>query len=88
MKGNEVLRLIMEGIDPSILADDHAFAEASGDDTRTSKEYYWLKRYIQYCYQLPSVNVSSTMSILQESYVKIRQDMKRQSNEMKLGRQQ
>ncbi|KAG5593618.1 hypothetical protein H5410_034850 [Solanum commersonii] len=60
----------------------HASAEASRDDTRTSKEYNWLKRYIQYCKTNCHPRLSdSAASMLQESYVKIRQDMRRQSNE-------
>ncbi|KAF3679863.1 DNA replication licensing factor MCM5 [Capsicum annuum] len=60
----------------------HASAEASRDDTRTMKEYNWLKRYIQYCKANCHPRLSdSAASMLQESYVKIRQDMRRQSNE-------
>ncbi|KAJ8562231.1 hypothetical protein K7X08_011522 [Anisodus acutangulus] len=60
----------------------HTSAEASRDDTRTSKEYNWLKRYIQYCKTNCHPRLSdSAASMLQESYVKIRQDMRRQSNE-------
>ncbi|MCD9559835.1 minichromosome maintenance protein 5 [Datura stramonium] len=55
----------------------HASAEASRDDTRTSKEYNWLKRYIQYCKTNCHPRLSdSAASMLQESY-----DMRRQSNE-------
>ncbi|CAN4113156.1 unnamed protein product [Withania somnifera] len=59
----------------------HASAEASRDDTKT-KEYNWLKRYIQYCRANCHPRLSdAAASRLQESYVKIRQDMRRQSNE-------
>ncbi|OIS97175.1 PREDICTED: DNA replication licensing factor MCM5 [Nicotiana attenuata] len=60
----------------------HASAEASRDDTRTSKEYNWLKRYIQYCRTNCHPRLSpAAASMLQESYVKIRQQMRRQSND-------
>ncbi|KAL7190947.1 hypothetical protein ACSBR2_023090 [Camellia fascicularis] len=60
----------------------HASAGATMGDTKTSKEYNWLKRYIQYCRTECHPRLSdSAATMLQESYVKIRQDMRRQSNE-------
>ncbi|GAA0157607.1 DNA metabolism protein [Lithospermum erythrorhizon] len=63
----------------------HASAGATrGDrgDTRTSKEYNWLKRYIQYCRTLCHPRLSpNAAKMLQEKYVKIRQDVRRQANE-------
>ncbi|KAH7841952.1 hypothetical protein Vadar_024731 [Vaccinium darrowii] len=56
----------------------HASAGATrGETTRVSKEDNWLKRYEP----LPNVALSIYATMLQESYVKIRQDMRRQSNE-------
>ncbi|KAH7860671.1 hypothetical protein Vadar_016566 [Vaccinium darrowii] len=61
----------------------HASAGATrGETTRVSKEDNWLKRYIQYCRTECKPRLSdSAATMLQESYVKIRQDMRRQSNE-------
>ncbi|KAI8018718.1 DNA replication licensing factor MCM5 [Camellia lanceoleosa] len=61
----------------------HASAGATMGDTKTSKEYNWLKRYIQYCRTECHPRLSdSAATMLQESYVKIRKlDMRRQSNE-------
>ncbi|KAL1819710.1 hypothetical protein DCAR_0416014 [Daucus carota subsp. sativus] len=60
----------------------HASANAVTGDTKTSKEDNWLKRYIQYCRTVCRPRLSdSAATLLQESYVKIRQDMRRQANE-------
>ncbi|CAA3005115.1 DNA replication licensing factor MCM5 [Olea europaea subsp. europaea] len=60
----------------------HASASATTSDTRTSKEENWLKRYIHYCRTECHPRLSeSAASMLQQSYVKIRQDMRRQANE-------
>ncbi|KAI3443973.1 hypothetical protein Pfo_000638 [Paulownia fortunei] len=60
----------------------HASADAATSDTRTSKENNWLKRYIHYCRTECHPCLSeSAASRLHESYVKIRQDMRRQANE-------
>ncbi|KZV16445.1 DNA replication licensing factor mcm5-A-like [Dorcoceras hygrometricum] len=60
----------------------HASADAARNDSRTSKEDNWLKRYIHYartdCHPRLSESASST---LQESYINIRQAMRRQANE-------
>ncbi|XP_019170508.1 PREDICTED: DNA replication licensing factor MCM5 [Ipomoea nil] len=60
----------------------HVSADASSGDPRTTKEDNWLKRYIHYCRTMCYPRLSdSAASMLQESYVKIRQDMRRQANE-------
>lgn len=60
----------------------HASADSATGDTRTSKEYNWLKRYIHYCRTVCHPRLSeSAASGLQENYVRIRQDMRRQANE-------
>ncbi|KAL8037391.1 hypothetical protein ABFX02_11G036700 [Erythranthe guttata] len=60
----------------------HASADATATDSKTTKEDNWLKRYIHYCRTECHPRLSeSAASRLQESYVKIRQDMRRQSNE-------
>lgn len=60
----------------------HASANAATESRRTSKEDNWLKRYIQYCRTVCHPHLSnSAATLLQESYVKIRQDMRRQANE-------
>lgn len=60
----------------------HAYAGTTNDVTKTSKEYNWLKRYIQYCRtECHPCLTESAAKTLQESYVKIRQDMRKQSNE-------
>ncbi|CAH9093431.1 unnamed protein product [Cuscuta europaea] len=60
----------------------HSSAGASMGDPRNSKEDNWLKRYIHYCRTICHPRLSeSAASMLQESYVRIRQDMRRQANE-------
>ncbi|KAF3452998.1 hypothetical protein FNV43_RR03431 [Rhamnella rubrinervis] len=60
----------------------HASADASLDDSRASKEENWLKRYIQYCKRECQPRLSESAStLLQNHYVKIRQDMRQQANE-------
>ncbi|RZC94329.1 hypothetical protein C5167_031289 [Papaver somniferum] len=60
----------------------HSTAEAASDDTRTSKEDNWLKRYIQYCKKNCYPRLSeSAATVLQNSYIQIRQEMKQQANE-------
>ncbi|XP_047310879.1 DNA replication licensing factor MCM5 [Impatiens glandulifera] len=60
----------------------HASAGANIGDRKPTKEDNWLKRYIQYCRAECHPRLSdSAATLLQESYVKIRQDMKRQANE-------
>lgn len=61
----------------------HASADAaSSGDSRTSKEDNWLKRYIQYCRIQCHPRLSDSAStMLQNNYVKIRQDMRQQANE-------
>ncbi|KAK6942251.1 MCM, AAA-lid domain [Dillenia turbinata] len=54
----------------------HASADASLGDSRTSKEENWLKR--TECHPRLS---DSASTMLQNNYVKIRQDMRRQANE-------
>ncbi|KAA8546772.1 hypothetical protein F0562_003201 [Nyssa sinensis] len=52
----------------------HTSADVTATDTRTSKEYNWLKRYIQYCRTECHPRLSdSAATMLQESYVRIRQ---------------
>ncbi|CDP17257.1 unnamed protein product [Coffea canephora] len=55
----------------------HASANATMSDSRSSKEDNWLKRYIHYY----RTHCHPAASVLQENYVKIRQDMRRQANE-------
>ncbi|CAH9134424.1 unnamed protein product [Cuscuta epithymum] len=53
----------------------HSSAGASMGDPRNSKEDNWLKRYIHYCRTMCHPRLSeSAASMLQESYVRIRQD--------------
>ncbi|PON81283.1 DNA replication licensing factor Mcm [Trema orientale] len=60
----------------------HASADATLGDSRVAKEENWLKRYIQYCRTECHPRLSdSASSLLQNNYVKIRQDMRRQANE-------
>ncbi|RAL37740.1 unnamed protein product [Cuscuta campestris] len=60
----------------------HSSAAASLGETRNSKEDNWLKRYIQYCRTHCHPRLSEqAASMLQETYVRIRQDMRRQANE-------
>ncbi|KAF8393078.1 hypothetical protein HHK36_021319 [Tetracentron sinense] len=60
----------------------HASADAASSDTRAPKEENWLKRYIQYCRTECRPRLSdSAATMLQNNYVKIRQDMKQQANE-------
>ncbi|KAK9149833.1 hypothetical protein Scep_008590 [Stephania cephalantha] len=60
----------------------HASADATSTDHKPSKEDNWLKRYIQYCRTECHPRMSdSAASMLQNNYVKIRQDMRRQANE-------
>ncbi|CAK9170645.1 unnamed protein product, partial [Ilex paraguariensis] len=60
----------------------HASAHAANGETRTYIEDNWLKRYIHYCRTVCHPRLSdSAATMLQESYVKIRQDMRRQANE-------
>ncbi|XP_010245540.1 PREDICTED: DNA replication licensing factor MCM5 [Nelumbo nucifera] len=60
----------------------HASAGAASTDTRVSKEENWLKRYIQYCRTECHPRLSeSAATMLQNNYVKIRQDMRQQANE-------
>ncbi|XP_073067002.1 DNA replication licensing factor MCM5 [Primulina eburnea] len=60
----------------------HASADAASTDSRTSKEDNWLKRYIHYARTECHPRLSeSAASLLQERYVNIRQDMRRQANE-------
>ncbi|OVA12888.1 Mini-chromosome maintenance [Macleaya cordata] len=57
----------------------HSTADAVSSDTRTSKEENW---YIQYCRTECYPRLSdSAATVLQNSYVKIRQDMRQQANE-------
>ncbi|KAJ9548488.1 hypothetical protein OSB04_021031 [Centaurea solstitialis] len=59
----------------------HASAN-SANDPRDTKEDNWLKRYIQYCRTMSQPRLSdSAATLLQESYVRIRQDMRRKANE-------
>lgn len=60
----------------------HASAGAASTDTRTIKEENWLKRYIQYCKTECHPRLSDSAStMLQNNYVKIRQDMRQQAND-------
>ncbi|CAK9326524.1 unnamed protein product [Citrullus colocynthis] len=60
----------------------HASADATLGEHRASKEENWLKRYIQYCRTQCYPRLSESASImLQNNYVKIRQDMRQQANE-------
>ncbi|XP_062159056.1 DNA replication licensing factor MCM5 [Alnus glutinosa] len=60
----------------------HASANASMGESRTAKEDNWLKRYIQYCRTQCHPRLSESAStLLQNNYVKIRQDMRQQANE-------
>ncbi|KAK7265137.1 hypothetical protein RJT34_32753 [Clitoria ternatea] len=60
----------------------HASANATVGESRTSKEENWLKRYLQYCRTECHPRLSeSAASLLQNNYVKIRQDMRQQANE-------
>ncbi|XP_023537039.1 DNA replication licensing factor MCM5 [Cucurbita pepo subsp. pepo] len=60
----------------------HASADANLGEHRTSKEENWLKRYLQYCRSHCHPRLSESAStMLQNNYVKIRQDMRQQANE-------
>ncbi|XP_054822131.1 DNA replication licensing factor MCM5 [Prosopis cineraria] len=60
----------------------HASANATTGESRVSKEENWLKRYLQYCRAECHPRLSeSAATLLQNNYVKIRQDMRRQANE-------
>ncbi|XP_022143029.1 DNA replication licensing factor MCM5 [Momordica charantia] len=60
----------------------HASADATLGENRASKEENWLKRYIQYCRTKCHPRLTESAStMLQNSYVKIRQDMRQQANE-------
>lgn len=60
----------------------HASAGASSGDPRSTKEDSWLRRYIHYCRTACHPRLSeSAASALQQRYVTIRQDMRRQANE-------
>ncbi|KAK7291982.1 hypothetical protein RIF29_07576 [Crotalaria pallida] len=60
----------------------HASADAAVDDSKVSKEENWLKRYLQYSRTVCHPRLSeSAASLLQNNYVKIRQDMRQQANE-------
>uniref|UniRef100_A0A7N0ZT65 DNA replication licensing factor MCM5 n=1 Tax=Kalanchoe fedtschenkoi TaxID=63787 RepID=A0A7N0ZT65_KALFE len=60
----------------------HASADATSADPRVSKDDNWLKRYIQYCKAHCHPRLSETAAkLLQDNYVKIRQDMRQQANE-------
>ncbi|GJZ51929.1 DNA replication licensing factor MCM5, partial [Tanacetum coccineum] len=59
----------------------HASANAANDPRDTTHDN-WLKRYIQYCRTMSRPRLSENAAkSLQETYVKIRQDMRRQANE-------
>ncbi|KAI4344243.1 hypothetical protein L6164_011491 [Bauhinia variegata] len=60
----------------------HASADATIGEGRASKEESWLKRYIHYCRTQCHPRLSeSAATLLQNNYVKIRQDMRQQANE-------
>ncbi|KAF9590404.1 hypothetical protein IFM89_034197 [Coptis chinensis] len=60
----------------------HSTPHASSRDIRDPKEEDWLKRYIQYCRTEIHPRLSdSAATMLQNNYVKIRQDMRQQANE-------
>ncbi|KAE9609774.1 putative DNA helicase [Lupinus albus] len=60
----------------------HASADATMGENRVSKDENWLKRYLQYCRMVCHPRLSeSAASLLQNNYVKIRQDMRQQANE-------
>ncbi|KAL5774849.1 hypothetical protein ACOSP7_012406 [Xanthoceras sorbifolium] len=60
----------------------HASAVAVSGDSKISKEENWLKRYIQYCRAECHPRLSESASAkLQDQYVQIRKDMRRQANE-------
>ncbi|CAL0325649.1 unnamed protein product [Lupinus luteus] len=60
----------------------HASANATMGENRVPKEENWLKRYLQYCRTVCHPRLSeSAASLLQNNYVKIRQDMRQQANE-------
>ncbi|KAG6586359.1 DNA replication licensing factor MCM5 [Cucurbita argyrosperma subsp. argyrosperma] len=60
----------------------HASADANLGENRASKEENWLKRYLQYCRSHCHPRLSESAStMLQNNYVKIRQDMRQQANE-------
>ncbi|KAI9117294.1 hypothetical protein K1719_011460 [Acacia pycnantha] len=60
----------------------HASAYTTTGESRVSKEENWLKRYLQYCRRECHPRLSeSAATLLQNNYVKIRQDMRRQANE-------
>ncbi|XP_058731947.1 DNA replication licensing factor MCM5-like [Vicia villosa] len=62
----------------------HASASATRGENKTiiSKEDNWLKRYLKYCRTECHPRLSeSAAKLLQNNYVKIRQDMRQQANE-------
>ncbi|KAI5416789.1 minichromosome maintenance protein 5, variant 2 [Lathyrus oleraceus] len=62
----------------------HASASATRGENKTiiSKEENWLKRYLKYCRTECHPRLSETAAkLLQNNYVKIRQDMRQQANE-------
>ncbi|XP_050272148.1 DNA replication licensing factor MCM5 [Quercus robur] len=60
----------------------HASAGLASSDSKVSKEESWLKRYLQYCRTECHPRLSESAStLLQNNYVKIRQDMRLQANE-------
>ncbi|KAI5416790.1 hypothetical protein KIW84_041701 [Lathyrus oleraceus] len=62
----------------------HASASATRGENKTiiSKEENWLKRYLKYCRTECHPRLSETTAkLLQNNYVKIRQDMRQQANE-------
>ncbi|MCH95879.1 DNA replication licensing factor MCM5-A-like, partial [Trifolium medium] len=62
----------------------HSSASATRGENRTpvSKEENWLKRYLQYCRTECHPRLSEAAArLLQNNYVKIRQDMRLQANE-------
>ncbi|KAJ1382390.1 P-loop containing nucleoside triphosphate hydrolase [Sesbania bispinosa] len=60
----------------------HASAATTMGESKVSKEENWLKRYLQYCRAECHPRLSeSAATLLQNNYVKIRQDMRQQANE-------
>ncbi|PPR80403.1 hypothetical protein GOBAR_AA40309 [Gossypium barbadense] len=60
----------------------HASAQTVSNDSRTSKEENWLKRYIQYCRSECHPRLSeAACAKLQSDYVDIRRGMRQQANE-------
>lgn len=59
----------------------HTSANAAGEP-RDTKDDNWLKRYIQYCRSMSQPRLSdSAATSLQQTYVEIRQKMRKQANE-------